>query len=92
MGPDSSCATRALARCAAAVEIAAGVGTVRSDTSLWPARAARVIVRSAAAGSKPTPALAGMAMAAPLGLSTRRALTGACVTFASSTGSARRSG
>jgi len=51
-----------------------------------------VIVRSAAAGSKPTPTLAGMAMAAPLGLSTRRALTGAGVTFASSTGSARRSG
>jgi len=32
IGPASSCATRALARCAAAVEMAAGVGSVRSVT------------------------------------------------------------
>ena len=92
IGSDSNSATRALARRAAAVEIAAGVGTVRSDTSLRSASAALVIARRAAAGSKPTPALAGTAMAAPLGLSTRRASTGACVTFASSTGSASRVG
>ena len=32
IGAESSCATRSLARRAAAVEIAASVGTVRSDT------------------------------------------------------------
>ncbi len=92
IGADSSWATRSLARRAAAVEIAASVGTVRSDT--WPrsARAARVITCSASSGSKPTPALAGITIAAPDGLSTIRASTGDCVTAASSTGSARFDG
>ena len=56
------------------------------------ASAARVIARSASSGSKPTPGFAGIAIAAPLGLSTRRASTGACVTSASSAGSASCSG